>query len=176
MEGKDTMSDTQLFSGLEVLLAAIEIEKSGHKFYSEMAKHFEQNSARTIFTDLARDEVEHLRTLMELLSSYQEGSFWEEEQEYLPYLRRFHEAEVFPAQSQIEAALETSAPEEQVLKLAIQAEQRFAEYFTIAAKHAKTRDGKTTFGWLANEEKQHAELLTERQKQLTSGTSSSGSM
>lgn len=160
------MSETYQFSGFEVLLAAIEIEKSGHTFYTAMAKQFEQTSAFDIFTNLAKDEVEHLQSLKDLLSSYQEGSFWEEEEEYLPYLKRFHEAGVFPSPQQVEAALLETDSEQQILDLAIQAERRFSEYFTMAAKHSRTKDGKTVFGWLADEEKRHAELLSERKEKI----------
>lgn len=160
------MSEIQYFSGIEVILAAIEIEKSGHGFYTEMAERFADQPAEGIFRQLATDEVEHLRTLKELLSSYQDGTFWDGEEEYIPYLRRFHETEVFPAAEQIQAALQWTNPERELLQLAIQAERRFADYFTMAAKHAKTPEGKQTFGWLANEEEQHAGQLLLRQQQI----------
>jgi len=160
------MSETNQFSGFEVLLSAIEIEKSGHTFYKAMATKFEQTLAVEIFINLAKDEVEHLQALKDLLSSYQDGSFWEEEEEYLPYLKRFHEEDVFPSPQQVEAALLETDSEQQILDLAIQAERRFSEYFTMAAKHSRTKDGKTVFGWLADEEKRHAELLSERKEKI----------
>ena len=43
---------------------------------------------------------------------------------------------------------------------------RFAEYFALAAGHARETDGREAFAWLAGEERRHATLLRERRDRL----------
>jgi len=48
------------------------------------------------------------------------------------------------------------------LDMAIEAEEKFAEYFLKASSLAQTNDGKEAFSWLAAEEARHAKVLHER--------------
>jgi len=91
------MTGVEDYSGFEVIRAAMEIEKNGHRFYSAMVAKAHSELAREIFSWLAQDEVQHLRTLEGIIPRFQEGAFWEEEEEFLPYLRRFAEDRIFPA-------------------------------------------------------------------------------
>ena len=54
------------------------------------------------------------------------------------------------------------------LDLAIEAEEKFAEYFHRAAQSARTSDGKEAFTWLAGEEDRHASILKERKAKIQS--------
>ena len=158
------MAEITEFSGFEVIRAAMEIERAGNRFYLEMSRTFPQAQLGELFIKLAEDEVEHLRALQELIRGYQQGAFWENEQEYLPYLKRFNEMEVFPNKDQVAAALGGPEVERKILELAIQAEKHFADFFAVAALFAKTEEGKKVFSWLANEENKHAELLEQQKK------------
>lgn len=157
------MSKTNEFSGFEVIRTAMEIEKAGHVFYSEMSRLASQIQLRHLFNKLAEDEVQHLQTLQRLIeNNFQGGAFWENEQDYLPYLNRFEEFELFPKREKLIATLKSTTADRQILELAIAAEIRFSEYFAVAALYARTEEGKEAFSWLACEERQHAELLTQR--------------
>ena len=68
------MSGIKHFSGFEVIRAAKEVEKNGHRFYSTMSERASDPALKDIFTWLAQDEVEHLRRLNQLESKYQDGS------------------------------------------------------------------------------------------------------
>lgn len=160
------MSGTEDFSGFEVIRAAMEVEKNGHRFYSSMVAKAHSELARELFSMLAQDEVGHLKTLEKMVPLYQEGEFWENEEEFLPYLRRFSDKEVFPSAEQVEAALVSQEGDLKALDLAIEAEEKFAAYFHKAAAHAKTQEGKDAFSWLAKEEDRHAEILTERRNKI----------
>ncbi len=160
------MSGIEEFSGFEVIRAAMEVEKRGHRFYSAMAAKAQRPLIKEIFTWLAQDEVSHLRTLEELSARYEEGAFWQDEEAFLPYLRRFSEQEIFPAPERLEEVLAGPDPDRRALDLAIEAEERFAEYFHAAARRARTRDGQEAFRWLAAEEERHAAALHERRDKL----------
>ncbi|WP_305046313.1 ferritin family protein [Geoalkalibacter sp.] len=160
------MSGFEEFSGFEVIRAAMEVEKNGHRFYSTVAARAKSPLARELFSWLAQDEVQHLRTLEELVPKYQEGSFWEDEEQFLPYLRRFADKEIFPSSERLENVLQEPQSDLRALDLAIEAEEKFAEYFHRAARAARTADGREAFSWLAEEEDRHAAVLKERKAQL----------
>ncbi len=160
------MSETDYFSGFEVIRAAMEVEKNGHRFYSSMVEKAYTDLAREMFAMLAQDEVAHLQTLEKLAPKYQDGQFWENEAEFLPYLQRFNDKVIFPTAAQVEAALVSEAGDIKALDLAIEAEEKFAAYFHKAAAHARTDEGKKAFSWLAGEEDRHAQVLKERKAQI----------
>lgn len=160
------MSGTEDFSGFEVIRAAMEVEKNGHRFYSSMVPKAHSDLARELFSMLAQDEVGHLKTLEKMVPLYEEGEFWENEEEFLPYLRRFSDKEIFPSAEQVEAALVSQEGDLKALDLAIEAEEKFAAYFHKAADHARTPEGKKAFAWLAGEEDRHAEILKDRRNKI----------
>ncbi|MCF6178127.1 MAG: ferritin family protein [Geopsychrobacter sp.] len=160
------MSGTEDFSGFEVIRAAMEVEKNGHRFYAAMVEKAHTQLARELFAMLAQDEVGHLRTLEKLADKYEEGAFWEGEEEFLPYLRRFNDKEVFPSSEAVAQALVSEEGDIRALELAIDAEEKFAAYFHTAAKHAVDEEGKKAFAWLAEEEDRHAAILKERKAKI----------
>jgi rubrerythrin len=160
------MTAIEHFSGFEVIRAAMEVEKNGYRFYSTVAEKAHNPIAREIFTWLAQDEVSHLKALENLVPLYQEGAFWEDEESFLPYLRHFSEQEIFPSAERLHALLESESFDLRALDLAIEAEERFADYFHKAAENARTADGKTAFAWLAEEEERHASQLRARRERI----------
>jgi rubrerythrin len=160
------MSGIEQYSGFEVVRAAMEVERNGHRFYSAMAQRATSELARELFAWLAQDEVEHLRRLKVIESKYQEGAFFDSEEEFLPYLRRFADSEIFPSVERLETVLHGEDGDMVALSLAVEAEDRFAAYFAKAAEHAREVDGRDAFSWLAGEERRHAALLRERMERL----------
>lgn len=160
------MAGLEEFSGFEVIRAAMEVEKKGHRFYAAVAVKARNETVREVFSWLAQDEVTHLKTLDDLMTRFTGGAFWEDEEIYLPYLRRFSENEIFPSAERLEAVLGLDDPDLHSLELAIEAEERFAEYFQHAARHARSPDGREAFAWLAGEEERHAAVLRDRRSRL----------
>ncbi|WP_432821388.1 ferritin-like domain-containing protein [Trichloromonas sp.] len=161
------MSGIENFSGFEVIRAAMEVEKQGRQFYSAMSTRAHSEMAREIFSLLAQDEIAHLTTLENMVPKYQDGAFWENEELFLPYLRRFSSERVFPSPERIEEVLRSKQADLQSLALAIEAEEKFAEYFRLAAAQCLTADGKEAFAWLAAEEERHAKILKDRREKLS---------
>jgi rubrerythrin len=156
------MSGIKYFSGYEVITAAKEVERNGHRFYSTMADRASDLLLKELFAWLAQDEVEHLRRLNQLEANYQQGAFSDCEEEFLTYLNQFSATKIFPDAVRLEAVLKTDNADIQALDMAIEAEVKFAEYFLKASKLAQTEDGKEAFAWLAGEEARHAKILQDR--------------
>ncbi|MEJ2202282.1 MAG: ferritin family protein, partial [Desulfuromonadaceae bacterium] len=117
------------FSGFEVIRAAMEVEKQGRRFYSSMASKAPSEQTREVFALLAEDEITHLKTLEDMIHKYQDAAYWENEEEFVPYLRQFSAEQVFPSAEQVEAVVASGQAEIQSLELALVAEEKFAEYF-----------------------------------------------
>ncbi len=160
------MNAVDHFSGFEVIRAAMEVEKNGHRFYSVMAMKARSELIREIFTWLAQDEVAHLRTLEELVPKYRDSAFWDDEDAFLPYLQRFRDKEIFPSAERLEEVLAGDDPDLKTLDLAIEAEERFADFFRHAASRARSPEGKEAFSWLTAEEERHAAAIRERRQKL----------
>jgi rubrerythrin len=160
------MGGIKYFSGFEVIRAAKEVEKNGHRFYSSMVERTGEPVLKDLFSWLAQDEVEHLRRLSQLEGQYMEGAFEEGEEEFLPYLKQFSDSRIFPAEAEMTAALGTDNADLAALDMAIEAEEKFAEFFARAAELAQSQDGKEAFNWLAGEESRHARVLKERRAQF----------
>lgn len=160
------MFATEYFSGFEVIRAAMEVEKNGHRFYSSMVEKAYTDLAKELFSLLAQDEVSHLQTLEKLAETYLDGEFWDNEEDYLPYLQQFNDKDIFPTAEQVAAALVSEAGDIRALDLAIEAEEKFAGYFHKAAAHARSDDGKKAFSWLAGEEDRHAAILKARKAKI----------
>ena len=163
------MSGIKYFSGFEVIRAAKEVEKNGHRFYSTMAEKASDPTLKELFSWLAQDEVEHLRRLNQLESKYQDGSFIDYEEEFLPYLNRFSDDKIFPDAERLEAVLMNEDADIQALDMAIEAEVKFAEFFAKASSLAQSVDGREAFSWLAGEENRHAKILQERRAKYIAG-------
>ena len=137
------MSGIKYFSGFEVISAAKDVERNGHRFYSTMAERASDLLLKELFSWLAQDEVEHLRRLNQLEANYQDGAFAADgEEELLPYLSQFSTTKIFPDAERLEAVLKTDTADIQALDMAIEAEVKFAEYFHKASALAQTEDGK----------------------------------
>ena len=132
------MSGIKHFSGFEVIRAAKEVEKNGHRFYSTMSERATDAALKDLFAWLAQDEVEHLRRLHQLEAKYQEGAFDDYEEEFLPYLKRFSDDRIFPDADRLEAVLLTENADLKALDMAIEAEEKFAEYFAKASSLARS--------------------------------------
>lgn len=160
------MSGIEHFSGYEVIRAAMEVEKNGHRFYSSMAQRASDPLVKELFGWLAQDEVEHLRRLNRLEEQFEDDMIWADE-EFLPYLQQFRDSEIFPSVAQLEQVLSGDHADLEVLELALEAEEKFAAYFRKAEANARSGDGKEAFAWLAAEEERHARVIRERRDKLS---------
>ena len=120
------MTGVEDYSGFEVIRAAMEVEKNGHRFYRSMVDKARSEVTREVFSWLAQDEVQHLHTLEGILPLFEQGAFWEDEEQFLPYLRRFADERIFPDPERLEALIGDNDPDLQALDLAIEAEEKFA--------------------------------------------------
>jgi len=160
------MSSFEHYSGYEVIMAAMQVEKNGHLFYSTMAQR-NDGVVSELFSWLAQDEVEHLDRLKRLAETFADDEAWGDD-EFLPYLNRFRDSEIFPSAERLELVLGGADANLKLLELALEAEEKFAAYFNKASAIATSDEGRNAFTWLAQEEERHARIISARISKLTS--------
>jgi len=84
------------FSANEIVQFAIRIEKNGEKFYLYATRIAEDDDAKEMFDDLAREEINHRRIFEDLLSKMEKHEPFESYPgEYSEYLRAFVDNLIF---------------------------------------------------------------------------------
>lgn len=159
------MNTLENLSGMEVIRAAMEVERQGQRFYAEMRDTTEDPALAELFSELARDEVQHLQRLMEYADRFRDETVAADE-EFLPFVEGFAADRIFPDTERLEEAMQHPDATVKVLDLAIEAEERFAAYLREAEASARNDDGRQAFAWLAAEEARHAALIRARKAAL----------
>jgi len=140
---------------LDAIMQAIEIEKETFDLYTR-AEHKTFNTAgKRIFRWLAKTEEEHYLKLTELYNAYSDGERW------VFYGRSTISLEAEEGQ---EAGLDTG--ELEALELAMGIERKSIAHFEQLAQKATAPDGRQMLDTLANEEREHLRIITERYRHL----------
>lgn len=160
------MMDTKLFSDLEGLRIAIEIEDRGREFYSEAYKQAEKPEHKDLFLLLRDEEVQHHATFSKILDAVTANKEAHSE-EYLfdpdtsRYLTVLAEEHVFPPKATAAAKIAELKSVSAILSLAMQAEKDSILFYDELAKNAKFEDAKNIFKVLKEEEQTHVVKLRE---------------
>src|SRR6266540_2121190 len=136
---------------LDAIMQAIEIEKETFDLYTR-AEHKTFNTAgKKIFRWLAKTEEEHYLKLTELYNAYSDGERWV-----------FYGGSTISLEAEEgqEAGLDTG--ELEALELAMGIEQKSIAHFEKLAQKAAAPDGRQMLETLANEEREHLRIITER--------------
>jgi rubrerythrin len=157
------------FSGFEVVRMAMEIEQREHRFFVALARKAHRAGLREVFSLMAQDTAALLRRLGGRLARYRVEGFWDEEEEFLPYLRRLPDEQLFEAAQGVKRRLKELTTDQQALALAVEVEGYLANYFQEAADDSCQPEGRGALAWLAGEKRRHAQLLRERESNLLSG-------
>ena len=153
------------FNALEAVSIAIQMERSGHKFYTEVTALTEDENGKQMFTRLANDELAHIYWLFTVRQSLiKTGQFGDVDQlvghrvlmeEVDPDLE---DQVVFPLRTRgLEITSETR--ELDALEMGIQAEKDAIAFYEDAAERALDPAGRSLFKRLAVWEDEHLRLL-----------------
>jgi len=158
------MMDTKLFSDLEGLRIAMEIEARGRAFYTEAYKHAEKSEHKDLFLLLRDEEVQHLEKFTSIFEQVKTNKEAHTE-EYLfdvdtsRYLTVLAEAHVFPKQEEAAAKIASLQSVAAILDVAMQAEKDSILFYDELARNAKFAEAKEVFQLLKEEEQTHVVKL-----------------
>ena len=140
------------FSIREVIGQAVQTERLGYQFYTEMAEKFKKNEGLLkLFSNLATKEERHEKTFRELLDVIkdEEPMNWEEAEQYL---RALVESEFFLGKSKALPSMDHLKTVEDAVNFAIGFEKETLLYFYGIREAVKERE---IVDEIINEEKSH---------------------
>ncbi|NJD78283.1 MAG: hypothetical protein FIB08_14520 [Candidatus Methanoperedens sp.] len=137
---------------LEILKEAISIEIYGREYYSIFSELVEDESAKSLFKGLSRDEGEH-RELLE--NEYRKVSGKPIDTGVLDEENREKARRIFPESLEPLGISETK----DVLKLGIRTEERSIELYSNSAKKTDIKSSRDLFLKLVHFEEEHKKLL-----------------
>ena len=110
------------YSGEELLEIAIQIERNGYAFYSQVAQRIGDVSAKKLIMWLAEEEKSHIGRFEEILSRFSQGEMDmqpEELEEYTLYLKALADSRVFSTEIEAKEAALKIKTEKDAIDLAI---------------------------------------------------------
>jgi rubrerythrin len=154
-----------LFSDLEGLRIAIDMEARGRDFYKEASEQVATKEHKALFLLLMNEEIEHYNRFTQLYNKTKENKLADSD-DYLfdpessKYLTVLAEPHIFPknkADKTVKALTSVSA----ILHAALQDEKDSILFYDALAKCAKFEETKTVFNLLKAEEQTHVVKLRE---------------
>jgi rubrerythrin len=139
----------------QAMKAAIEMEKSGHRFFTEASNKVSHEVGRKLFSRLAAEEIDHMRTFEKIFGEVSGGKDWKEAMRAIQPAKRvpyFDEARKQFKSEDLHVELE-------YLKKALDLERNAMEFFEKAIAEAETEQAKEIFTRILEEEKAHYDLI-----------------
>jgi rubrerythrin len=144
----------------DVTELAMELEKSGEAFYRAVAKKVPSPQVRTLFEDLAEQEVIHYRIFSKLFQSAQGKPFMTDQEwdMYQDYLEATVQSAFFEGPDKALSVAEQVKDEKEALHMAIRFEKEtmlfFHDLYDVVPESEKE-----TISRVIAEEKRHVRLL-----------------
>jgi rubrerythrin len=151
------------FSVSEIIEQAVQTEKLGYAFYTDMARRFEENNAlKKLFGTLALKEQKHEKVFSQLKekTGVEEPEGWEEAS---MYLRAIVESELFLGKNKSLHSLKHVKNERDAVNLAIGFEKEALLYFHGLRDIV---EDKTALDTIIHEEKSHIRELSELKRMM----------
>jgi rubrerythrin len=134
---------------------AIEMEKSGHRFFTEASNKVRHEVGRKLFSRLAAEEIDHMRTFEKIFNEVSGGADWAEAMKAVQPAKRvpyFDEARK-------EFKSEDMSVELDYLKKALDLERNAMQFFERAVQEAESPEAGEIFKRILAEEQGHYDLI-----------------
>jgi rubrerythrin len=139
----------------EAMKTAIEMEKSGHRFFTEASNKVRHEVGRKLFSRLAAEEIDHMRTFEKIFTEASGGGDWKAAIKEIKPAKRvpyFDEARK-------EFKSEDLSVEMDYLKKALDLERNAMQFFEKAIAEAESEEAKQIFQRILEEERAHYDLI-----------------
>ena len=139
----------------QAMKTAIEMEKSGHRFFTDAANKVKHEVGRKLFNRLAAEEIDHMRTFEKIFNEVSSGADWKEAtravqpKERVPY---FDEARKEFKAGDLTVELD-------YLKKALDLERNAMQFFEKAIHDAESDEAREIFKRILEEEQAHYDLI-----------------
>ena len=152
---------------LKAIETAMQIEKDGLAFYTEVARQTKDPNGQKMFQSLARDEAGHLKLFETVRESLlKEGHWLSPEQVTAMSPGEFNHPPVFPTGAQAKAT-EIPKRELDALQRGIQAEKDSIAFYSQEKAKSDDQDATAMYAYLIEQEEGHRIILQGEYDYLT---------
>ncbi|SFM86677.1 ferritin-like domain-containing protein [Thermodesulforhabdus norvegica] len=152
------------FNAEEVFDIAIAIEENGKRFYDEACRIVDDEAVRTLFRELAQEEVKHKERFIELKNQIPEDvkgqTVYDPDHEITLYLKMMADDHVFRTGESVAEKVASIKSPEDALKMAMQFEKDSVIFFLTMKDHTEDPKGKEMVDLLVKEEQQHLRRIS----------------
>ncbi|MFQ5479741.1 MAG: ferritin family protein [Thermodesulfobacteriota bacterium] len=145
------------FEEKEAVKIAALIETNGLKFYNILGGRVTDPEVKTIISNLARDEKQHLQVIEKMF--FPRAGFTEqitdEEVAMEANIESSGQADIFTKHVNMEEVINALGTPVKALELALEAEKYSVTFFTELSEKAETQESRRLYEELADEEKRH---------------------
>lgn len=139
----------------QAMRTAIEMEKSGHRFFTEASNKVKHEVGRKLFSRLAAEEIDHMRTFEKIFNEVSGGADWKEA---MKTIRPAKKVPYFD-EARKEFKVEDMSVELDYLKKALDLERDAMRFFEKAIQDAESPEAREIFKRIHDEEKGHYDLI-----------------
>lgn len=139
----------------QAMRTAIEMEKSGHRFFTEASNKVKHEVGRKLFSRLAAEEIDHMRTFEKIFNEVSGGADWKEA---MKAIRPAKKVPYFD-EARKEFKVEDMSVELDYLKKALDLERDAMRFFEKAIQDAESPEAREIFKRIHDEEKGHYDLI-----------------
>ena len=149
------------FNAAEVYKIAVQIEENGKQFYEESQKKIDVPEVKSLFSELAKQEIEHKHRFESLMAQLPSESstptVWDPENELDKYIKMMADDHIFVAD--VKAQIAGIRDAKSALKMAIEFEKDSVLFF-LSLEDAVSGKDQETIKILVKEEQAHLKRLT----------------
>lgn len=156
------------YSGYEIILLAVEIEKTGYAYYQEAARLAPTRETAEVFKSMARDELDHIKVLnKEITPLFKKAEYhWESEEMVAQYLQRSTDSTLFTDMEELQEIIGTAGSREEIINHCIDGEKKAVAFYKKVMDQTVGEEGKKAIRRILEEEKKHVEKLEKMKAEL----------
>ena len=158
--------DLEIIVSRDALEAAIANEEQGVHFYTHAIEAIEDKATRRLFRHLAKDEQRHLNQLQSAYDQLRRAQTWLDDEPSLLHFDYDRLQNIFPQGQDVIRHMVEGASAAEVLRIAMDAEQRSYEFFNYYADRVEYDQGRGIFAQFAQEEERHLALIQAAYQEL----------
>lgn len=162
------------FTALEIFEIAEQIERNAAKFYRDAAMAAKNKDSQKIFLVLAEMEDKHRLIFADMLKDYKDNiedmNIFDPDNEMLYYMKAMATSAGWEGKAAPQMPFTGSETPEQILKIALKAEQASINYYLGIKEFVKSQAGKEKIDQIIKEEMSHIVILQKNLEQLSMKT------
>lgn len=152
------------FNAAEVFNIAIAIEENGKRFYDHAQELIADPEVKTLFAELALQEVEHKNKFQSLKDQLPvkagDSTVWDPENEVDKYIKMLADQHVFVSDAGLDAQLARIKDVKDALRVAIEFEKDSVIFFLTMQEETDSQKGREFISLLVKEEQEHLRRLS----------------